>query len=134
MHHHNQTEQQPDDEAILRHAAELQQRKLKELNERVTSLLKGEAKPPNEFVAYLLRQIRGARQEHEEVNQQIQQLTSQLQTLRQRQAGIEGGYNNRIADLQHWDRELEIVRPEKKLSVEGGLGEPELKMVSNTAP
>lgn len=122
-----------DPEAILRRAAEAQQQKLRDLNERVTGLLNGSVHAPNEVVEYLLARIRDARKEHEQLTQQIQQLTVQLKQLTQRQAGIEGEYNSRIVDLQHWDRDLIVMRPPKDKSPEGAIAEPELKVVPEPA-
>jgi hypothetical protein len=94
-----------DEERLLQRAEELRQKKLKEKNSRAAALVNGEIKPPNEMVSYLVQRIRATRREYEQVTQQIQQLNTQLQSLTQRQANLEGDHNSHVADLQFWDKD-----------------------------
>jgi septal ring factor EnvC (AmiA/AmiB activator) len=122
-----------DDLELIRRAAELQQQRVKETNTRIAGLLNGEIKAPNEIVEYLVRQLRNNKRDHDQLQQQVQQVSTQLQALQTRMAGLEGEYNSRIADLQHWDREL-VVLPAKDPVPENPLGEPELKVVPDSPP
>ena len=115
------TEEQQD-EFLLRRAEESRQKKIKESQTRTTGLIDGEIKPPSSLIAYLVQRIRQARQAHEQVTQQIQQLNEQLGVAQRRQATLEGEHNSRVTDLQHWGAEDDV----KKEVILNPLGDPEL--------
>jgi hypothetical protein len=94
---------------MLRRAEEFRQKRLKEKNSRAASLVTGEIAPPNEIVEYLVQRIRATRKDYEQTTQQIQQLETQLHSLRQRQANLEGDHNGHVADLQYWDKDTKEV-------------------------
>lgn len=119
------TEEQQD-EFLLRRAEESRQKKIKESQTRTTGLINGEIKPPSSLIAYLVQRIRQARQAHEQVTQQIQQLNEQLSVAQRRQATLEGEHNSRVADLQHWDNAVGAEDDVKKELILNPLGDPEL--------
>jgi len=87
---------------ILRQAIQIQRAK----NEQLTELLTGKSKAPNEFVAYMLEQMKNLRAEGEALNANIDQAERQLRQMHERSHALQAAHNKYIQDIQEWDRPL----------------------------
>ena len=87
---------------ILRQATQIQRAK----NEHLTELLTGKSKAPNEFIAYMLEQMKNLRAEGEALNANIDQAERQLRQMHERSHALQAAHDKYIQDIQQWDRPL----------------------------
>lgn len=91
---------------VLAEARKIQERKTKELNNRIRELLTKKVAPPNQFVAYLLGKLRDCRAEYEVLSMNIRNATQQLTTMKERLLALQGEHDKYLEDIQEWDHLL----------------------------
>lgn len=96
----------PSETQVLEQARTIQERKVQQFNKRMEALMSGKAPPPNEFVAYMLKQLRNCGAEFEAVQANIRELSKRLQGFQDRALVLQGEHNKYIHDIQQWDRSL----------------------------
>ena len=75
------------------------------ISARLDRLVKGQEKPLNEFVEYMLDQFRANAVEYRTVQANIQELTRKLNQLNNRAIQLQGEQNKYVQDiLAWWDR------------------------------
>lgn len=79
---------------------------LKAENQRVMQLVKGEAKSPNEFVAYLVDKYKTAQQQYGQIQQEMTRMRAMVQDGDRRLAALEGQINAHGEDIKNWDKEI----------------------------
>ena len=72
--------------------------------ERVQRLVDGKDEPPNEFCAYLVKQIQQASAEGDAVQKSLQKHRESVAALETRAKEIRGITKKYIKDIQQWDR------------------------------
>lgn len=102
------------EEMVLRQAAAIQQRKRQEVTQRIQELLAGKVPPPNEFVAYMLTQVKNLRAEGEALNANIEQVERQLRQMHDRSRALQAAHDKYLQDIHQWDRPLNQGEPEKE--------------------
>lgn len=73
-----------------------------EMNKRLGDLLSGEEEPGNEFVAYLVAELRAGNAEYRQVQQAIQELNQRLGQLQKRAIQLQGEQSKYAKDIQRW--------------------------------
>lgn len=78
-----------------------------EKNRRLGDLLSGKEKPANEFVSYLVEQLRAGNAEYRQVELTIQEINQRLGTLQKRAIQLQGEQGKYAKDILRWmDRDL----------------------------
>ena len=78
-----------------------------QVKERLGKLLAGQEEPSNQFVAYLVEQLRSGNNEFRQVQQAIQELNQKLAQLQKRAIQLQGEQNKYVQDIMAWmDRDL----------------------------
>jgi len=95
------------DNQVLQQAAQIQKRKQQQIQAKLAELFSGKRQPPNEFVAYLLKQVGDNQAERTAVNANIQSLRKQLQIQENRALILQGEYETYLKDIQAWDKSLD---------------------------
>lgn len=75
-------------------------------NQRIEKLLQGDLEAPNQFVAYLVKQAKQARQDLAVLSNNIQQGEQQLAQMRQNALRLQGQVSKYIEDIRAWDKEV----------------------------
>lgn len=73
-----------------------------QMKERLGALLSGQKEPANEFVAYLVGQLRAGNAEYRQVQQAIQELNQKLAQLQRRAIQLQGEQNKYAQDIMRW--------------------------------
>ena len=73
-----------------------------ELKARLGALLSGEEEPANEFVGYLVEQLRAGNQEYRVVEQTIKELTVELNQAQKRAIQLQGEQAKYARDIMAW--------------------------------
>lgn len=73
-----------------------------QMKERLGALLSGQEEPSNEFVAYLVGQLRAGNAEYRQVQQATQELNQKLAQLQRRAIQLQGEQNKYAQDIMRW--------------------------------
>ena len=103
------------EDIVLQQAAAIQRQRQAELTQRMQRLLTGKIPAPNEFVGYMLEQMRSCRAEFEALQANIREMENRLTAMRNRSLVLQGEHDKYIQDIQQWDRPLnnKAVKEEK---------------------
>ena len=104
------------EDIVLQQAAAIQRQRQAELTQRMQRLLTGKIPAPNEFVAYMLKQMKNLRAEGEALNANIDQAEHQLRQMHERSHALQVAHNKYIQDIQEWDRPLNNKAVKEKRS------------------
>lgn len=86
-----------------------------QIKERLGLLLAGKEGPSNEFVAYLVEQLRSGNNEFRMVQQHIQEVNGRLAQLQKRAIQLQGEQNKYVKDITAWmDRDIDKSTGEEK--------------------
>lgn len=95
------------DDEIVQQANLIREKQFKEVNERLKALLSGNAVPPNNFVKYLLEQLRVKRLEADGLRDNVRQTDMQLKKMQERLIGLYAQCDQYLEDVKQWDKNLE---------------------------
>jgi len=99
--------------AVLQEAASIQRQKQTQVNQRMQALLSGKTPPPNEFVAYMLTEVKNTQAEFTALQASIREVENQLQAMKSRAIALQGETDRYFRDIHQWDRPLGASQPKE---------------------
>lgn len=100
-----------------RRAAAAADRKLKKVDnaeegspqtqaDRITDLIKGKVKPPNDVVKYLVEKLNANKDELDELVSSLNQARQAAASMEKRIIALQGAHNKYLEDIRNWDKRV----------------------------
>jgi hypothetical protein len=84
--------------------------------ERINKLISGRMEAPNEFITYLVNQVRQVIRESDAVNKELSRHEAAAEQLRMRRSELKGAHQKYIEDIRAFDKpEPPLGKPEAAL-------------------